>query len=79
MDIYEEDVFIKTYPAIHTICKEILDKEGSGWYFGQCYFINENETEIQVDYVNEKNEDRSALFVFDEKQKLIEIDLNNID
>jgi hypothetical protein len=76
-DIYVEDAFKSTYPKMYNFCKKTLNNEGSEWYFSQCCYIDDNE--IEVGYVNNNHENRSAIFLFDKFQHIKEMDVNNID
>jgi hypothetical protein len=72
-DIYKESYFKRVFPKLYKECKEILKDEKV--YFGNCY-QSVIYDDITVLYNFEEDEDRSALFVFSNKQKLIAHDLN---
>lgn len=78
VEIYDESVFKVEYPALEKICRDLLT-EGD-WYFSQ-YLGNEYEGMMTSEayYIDEDNEDRSAIFEFDGSGNLVTYDLNNID
>lgn len=77
VDIYDVEIFKSRFPIIAKICEDKL-QDMTDWYFGQC-FQDDKGDPIEVHYVNETNENRSAIFEFTEDNVLIEYDMNNID